>query len=601
MDRPSTPRWLPSWLASPRVRTALRTAAPWAGLLVLNALFVLPAVLWQLPRQPLLLLCPSGDLLVIVALCAATARWRHGIWVRRAAMLAAVIVWLYMWPALIGQIIIRQAPLLYDLLFLLKHVGVLVLDLWSWGRFATLVAIVLALALVGWLARRLFHWVVSTLGSRPARSTLPVAAGLVLLLVAVSAAHDRRHVVGVEVVGPTLWTTPALTANLGRSYRMYRRIQRGIEGSPYTRYDEDYRLVRKPDVHLFLVESYGRVLFSHPETVERWRGRMAHYHERLRAAGWHVVSGFSEAPVSGGGSWMAEATLLTGIRVRYEAVFRHLVDDIRRTPNLVRYLSAQGYHTVLLAPKDRARPGITLENRYDYDTTIFALDLEYQGPSIGWGIIPDQYSLGYAHEHVLSKLEGPVFTNFHMVSSHAPWNVVPRMVEDWRTLGEPQGDDEALPIDQAPRGNELRELKDRLRHYRRFKAPRYAYMGEVDGFRLEAFTESVDYDLEVLVSYLEGLSGDKIVIIMGDHQPPLVSDADETYDVPMHVLGRDPALLEEFRLAGFSEGMDLDPEAYTALSHEGLFSLFVRLLVRCCGEPGTVPPDVHPAGIRIGN
>ena len=47
----------------------------------------------------------------------------------------------------------------------------------------------------------------------------------------------------------------------------------------------------------------------------------------------------------------------------------------------------------------------TPENRYAYDTTLFALDLEYEGPSIGWGIIPDQYSLGYAHDRVFSEAE----------------------------------------------------------------------------------------------------------------------------------------------------------------------------------------------------
>ncbi|MCX4241731.1 alkaline phosphatase family protein [Paraliomyxa miuraensis] len=599
MDSPSTPRWLPARLASPRLVGGLRAAAPWLGLLLLNALFVLPAVVWQLRRQPLLVLVPSGDLLLVVALCVLTARLRHAAWIRRVAVLWAVLLWLYMWPALIGQVVLRQIPLLYDLLFLAKHVGVLVMDLWSPWRFLALLAALVVVGLVAWLGHRLFAAVVGTLASRPPRRTALVAAAVLLSMLGLSALHDKRHVVGARVEGEMLWTTPAFMHNLKLSYRMYRDIEHGIEDSPYARYDEDYRLARKPDVHLYLVESYGRILFSHPDTIERWQQRMTHYEGRLRGAGWHVVSGFSEAPVSGGGSWMAEATLLTGIRVRYEAVFRHLIDDIANTPNFVRYLKAQGYHTALLAPKDRARPGITLENRYDYDSTVFALDLEYEGPAVGWGIIPDQYSLGYAHEHVFSRVEGPLFTNFHMVSSHAPWSVIPRMVEDWRTLGEVEGE-VTEHIDDEPREN-LREIRDRLLHYRRFQAPRYAYMGEVDGLQLESFTEAVDYDLDVLVSHIETIEGDSLVIIMGDHQPPLVSDSDETYDVPMHVMARDPALLAEFRAAGFTDGMALDREAYTVLDHEGLFSLLVRSLVRCCGEPGVEPPELLRSGIRIGN
>lgn len=596
MDRPT-----PSWLSSLRASPTLRLLAPWVGVLVLNALFVLPAVARQLPRQPLLIFTPSGDLLVLLALCTAVHGRRHATWVRRGSLVLLLLLWLYMWPAMIGQIIIRQAPLLYDLLFLVKHVGILMMDLWSWTRFGALLGVLVGIGLVGWLGRRLFVGITGALAGRPLRHKIRGTGLLLMALFALALAHDRSKVVGVRVTGPVAWTSPALALNLGESFLMYGRIKRGIERSPYARYREDYRLVRKPDVHLFLVESYGRILFSHPDTAGDWHQRMARYRERLQAAGWNVASSFSEAPVSGGGSWMAEATVLTGIRVRYEAVFRHLVDDIRNTPNLVRYLDAQGYQTVLLAPKDRARPGLPLENRYDYDTTIFALDLEYGGPSIGWGIIPDQYSLGFAHEKVFGRSSEPLFTNFHMVSSHAPWSVVPRVVDDWHILGVPEGDEIPPEAQRDPGRGEFKELSDRLRHFKRFQAPRYAYMGEVDGLKLTSFAEAVDYDLEVLVRYLEGLDGDKLVIIMGDHQPPLVSEADDTYDVPVHVLARDPALLAEFIEAGFTEGMDINSGRYTTLMHESLFSMLVRALVRCCGEPGTEPPRLYSSGIHIGN
>ncbi len=590
------------WLASLRNSPRLRQAGPWLGLIILNALFVLPAVARQLPRQPLLILTPSGDLLVLIALCVAVSGLRHATWVLRGALLLLLLLWLYMWPAMIGQIIIRQAPLLYDLVFLLKHVGVLVMDLWSWTRFGALLGGVTALVLLIWAGKRMFVAIVRSLAARPPRQSAAIGTAIVVALMGLSLLHDRRFVVGTKVTGPIAWTTPALASNLGESFMMYQRIQRGIERSPYTKYREAYTLTRKPDVHLFLVESYGRILFSHPDTSERWHGRMAHYEQRLTEAGWHVVSNFSEAPVSGGGSWLAEATLLTGIRVRYEAVFRHLVDDIRHTPNLVRFLDAQGYQTVLLAPKDRARPGIQLENRYDYDTTIFALDLEYEGPSIGWGIIPDQYSLGFAHDNVLKSIDEPVFTNFHMVSSHAPWTVVPRVVDDWRTLGEPEDGSRPGELESGPkRSGNLRELGDRLRHYKRFDAPRYAYMGEADGLELSAFADTIDYDLEVLTRHLEAMPDDALVIMMGDHQPPLVSEADDTYDVPVHVLARDPVLLEEFREAGFTDGMDINGGRYTTLMHEAVFSLMVRALVRCCTEPGTEPPRMRPNGIQIGN
>ncbi|MCA9711159.1 MAG: hypothetical protein KDK70_35295, partial [Myxococcales bacterium] len=223
MDLPGL-RWLARLRASPR----LRAAAPWVGLLLLDAAFVLPAVAQQLPRQPLLALVPSGDLLLAVTACVATAHLRHGVWVRRAVLLLLMLSWLYMWPAMIGQIVIRQAPLLYDLLFLAKHVGILVMDLWTWTRFAALLGGLLAVVVVGWLGLRLFGAVVAALAARPWRHRARVGIPALVVLAALSLAHDRRHVVGVKVTGPLVWTTPALLANLGASIGMYRRIQRGI-------------------------------------------------------------------------------------------------------------------------------------------------------------------------------------------------------------------------------------------------------------------------------------------------------------------------------------------------------------------------------------
>ena len=597
MDRPassasSVESRLPPWL---------RTAAPWLSVVVLNARFVLPAVIRELPRQPLLLLRPCGDALVIVALCAITAKFRYAAWVRRAALTIGFVLWLYMWICVIGLTIVRQEPLLYDQLFLAKHVGVLIMDLWSVFRAVVLVFVLALLGFLGWLGLRLFRWLVNTLASGPPLRTGGIALALLVVMVGSSAAIGRKPTSGGRYTAGVVWTTPAMSRNLGKSMEIYARIQRGIEGSPYARYRDQLRLERKPDVQLFLVESYGRILFSHPELADNWRERLEHYGGRLEAKGWHVVSGFSQAPVSGGGSWMAEATLLTGIKVRYESVFRHLVDDVANTPNLVRFLDANGYETMLLAPKDRARPGAVLENRYAYDTTIFALDLEYDGPSIGWGIIPDQYSLGFAHENYFSRADGPIFTNFHMVSSHAPWSLVPSVVDDWRVLGEPAADEEGPPPELTVDAASLKEVGDRMRHFRRFKAPRYAYMGEVNGLQLDSFAATIDYDLEVLTSYLESVEGDKLAIIMGDHQPPLVSDANESYDVPVHVFSRDPQLLEEFRDDGFVDGMVLNNGRPAAMAHEAMFSMVVRALVRCCGEPGVQPPRLRPDGIRIGN
>jgi hypothetical protein len=588
-------RPLPAWLSS-----SLRSVGPWLGLVVLNALFVLPAVLRSLDTEPYLLLQPAGELFVLVTLGVVAVRLEHGIWLRRAAMATGLLLWMYMWDELIGQIIVRQTPLLYDQLFLLRHVGILVSDLWSWSIFGALIGALVGVGLILWLARALLTRICSSFAARPARKIVPVVLGLWGMLIAAT------------VVGPqggsserwVQWTTPSLVKNLKASFHMYRSIERGMGASPYAGYESDITLTRKPDVQVFFVESYGRLLWNNDETGARWTKSLEKLGSELEEAGWYAVSGFSEAPVSGGRSWLAEATVLTGIEVRYEAVFRHLLADVSKTPNLVRFLQSQGYAAMLLAPKDRARRGVELENHYAYDRTIYHDDLQYNGRRVGWGEIPDQYSLGFAHENAWSQAEGPIFTNFHMVSSHAPWKVVPRVVKDWHALGNSsRKDDSDMEVsdddDEAPE-QDLGEFVTRMKRYKR-QEPKFTYMGEINALKLGSYARSIRYDLAIITDYLHELEGDKIVIIMGDHQPPLIAEDDSSYDVPVHILSRDKALLEEFVAQGFVEGMNINGGRPAVVFHESLFSLIVRNLVRCCAEPGTPLPEVLVDGVQVGS
>ncbi len=573
-----------------------RACAPWLGFLVLNALFVAPGVALEVPERPYLLLQPSGDLLLLVLAGIASYAWRHGLWVRRAAVGLGVVLWAYSWDELVARSIVQQNPPLYDQLFLIRHLGVLVFDLWSWKMALGLIGAAITLGLLVVLGRLLLRATVQELAQRPWQHVAKIA-GPVLVLVLVGTTIDqktnspRRHTW-------IHWVTPALNANLEASWKMYRSLQRGLDDSPYEHYASTYPLQRKPDVHLFLVESYGRMLISDPEAGPAWREQIEGIEARLTEQGWHSVSAFSRAPISGGRSWLAEATLLTGVFVQFEAVFQHLVADIDRTPNLVSYLDAQGYETMLLAPKDRPRPGVEDVNRYNYDRQVLALDLEYTGPRFGWGIIPDQYSLGFAHDNVFSKVDGPVFTNFHMVSSHAPWQMIPEFVDDWRQLNEAELPDEA-PEQQAL-ANPTQEFLSRVRRYQR-RRPRYTYMGDADALKIDAYSAAIRYDLELLTRHLEGVEGDKIVIIMGDHQPPLLSSEDKSFDVPIHILARDPQLLVEFRAQGFVDGLAINSGREALIAHEGMFSLMVRALAQCCSEGSAGLPEYLPDGVRTGS
>ncbi|MCR9162424.1 MAG: sulfatase-like hydrolase/transferase [Nannocystaceae bacterium] len=569
-----------------------RAVGPWLALLLLNAIFVAPAVALDVPEHPSRLLMLSGELFVLVGVGVWAQGWRPGPLrrtIRFGLVFAGTLLWLYHWDELLTRAIIKQAPPLYDQAFLLRHFGVLIFDLWNWKVGLGVMGGLLALVAVVKLARALCRASVAGIHAL-SRRRRAIAGGVVLAVLVAGTAYERSKVQPNQPASKATlvrWSSPPLARNVAASWRMYRALQRGIRDSPYAGYAQSIPLRRKPDVHLLLVESYGRLLIIDPEAGPAWREQVTGLEQRLRAKGWDMVSAFSRAPISGGRSWLAEGTLLTGIYVRFEAIFQHLVADISQTPNLVSYLDSQGYETIVLAPKVRPRPGIELINRYDYDQQIGAIELDYDGPRYGWGIIPDQYSLGHTQENVLSKVEGPLFFNFHMVSSHAPWQVIPQIQDDWRSIetGEaPEGHEEQPRL--ATPGE---EMLSRMRRYQR-KQPQYMWMGYADALKIDAYAAAVSYDLELLTRFLEGMERDALVIIMGDHQPPILSREDSSFDVPMHILARDPALLEEFREQGFVDGLALNSGRPTLLAHEGLFSMMARAFARCCSDGAELPP-----------
>ena len=139
---------------------------------------------------------------------------------------------------------------------------------------------------------------------------------------------------------------------------------------------------------------------------------------------------------------IADASLYSGLKISYESVFQHLKPSFVQRNTLPSLLSDLGYKTVVVEPKDRARPGVELENEFGFDQTVFYADLDWQGPEWGWGIIPDQHTLGWLREKVIEPAEQPLFISFHMVASHAPWRSPPPLLENWRELAkQPLGED----------------------------------------------------------------------------------------------------------------------------------------------------------------
>jgi hypothetical protein len=126
----------------------------------------------------------------------------------------------------------------------------------------------------------------------------------------------------------------------------------------------------------------------------------------------------------------------------------------------------------------------------------------------------------------------PLFIEYLLVSSHAPFNRIPPYVEDWNSLGD---------------GSIYHELPLLTFKNTWFQGKEYA----------EGYTAAIIYVIDVIVSYLTGfIDDDTLVIVIGDHQPKYpVTERGQPLSVPVHVLSRDGALLDRLEEFGYEKGL----------------------------------------------
>lgn len=527
---------------------------------------------------------PTGELLCLLtayAVCRIQRAPRFFYWVLFALTGALVIVRLD-WA--VYFLITRSQPLLYDQLFMLRHLLVLIGDLWS--PSVALAVLGLVLGCVGLLsAARSLLRAMDPLFESSNRKNLAFAGAIAWVLVLAGTAWPRR------TDGESVhWLSRDVAHNVGESRNIYSEIERNIRESPYRGYDR-IELRRTPNISILFVESYGRIVSDSDELRPRWKARLEEMETSLRHAGWNMVSAYSTAPVSAGRSWLAVTSVLTGTHVEYEGVFRHMLERMSQVPSLVKFLQRQGYDTVALEPSDRVRPGVEEVNYHGFSKIFRFNDVGYHGPQAGWGLVPDQFSLGFAEDHVLGRTGAPQFFQFHMVTSHMPWTDVPNYVDDWRALNDAAGN----PIQSV----NYNELTKRLSRYGREESHRWIrYGGLPDDYR-SRYLDAIEYDLRVIEGHLAHASTEDVIIVMGDHQPPVIAPEKENFDVPVHVFAKESALLDEFRERGFHDGLVPNRNEPPAVEHGGFFSLIVRGLVRCCGG-GAAAPAYLRAGVPMG-
>ena len=181
--------------------------------------------------------------------------------------------------------------------------------------------------------------------------------------------------------------------------------------------------LRGKDVLVVWVESYGRIALEGSSFAPAIVDVLEKGDEQLTAAGYQSRSAFLTSPTFGAGSWLAHATLQSGLWVDSEQRYDQLLDSDRLS--LTDAFGRAGWRTVVRRAGEhpglargrgvlRVRPDVRLPQR------------GLRGPEFGYASMPDQYTLDHFRRTELAPADRrPVMAEIDLVSSHHPWAPLP--------------------------------------------------------------------------------------------------------------------------------------------------------------------------------
>jgi phosphatidylglycerophosphate synthase len=295
--------------------------------------------------------------------------------------------------------------------------------------------------------------------------------------------------------------------------------------------------LRGKDVLLVFVESYGRVAVQGSSVSPRISAALERGDAQLRAAGFSSRSAFLTSPTFGGLSWLAHSTLQSGVRVDGQRRYDQLVQNDRLT--LTRAFKRAGWRAVGAMPGNRrAWPeGSTF---YHYDQVYDRRNLGYRGPSFGLPPMPDQYTLLALQRRELAKRHRPpLFAEVDLISSHAPWTRIPRLIS-WDDVGDGSIFDR-VPAEESTKAG---------------------LFGDAERARA-AYGHSIEYSLSTIFSFVQRYGDDDLVlVVLGDHQPAtVVTGQGASHDVPISLIAHDPKVLHQIAGWSWQDGMLPSPQA----------------------------------------
>lgn len=531
----------------------------------------------------------SFELCLAVAALMAWVGWRGRLSARAATLLALAFVALVVVryaevtaPAMLG----RPVNVYWDGRHALELLRVVAQSAPAWQVGVALLALPLGALLIGGLARAAIASLSQCLESRAPRPwLLATVAALALSFAAyVPGQRDTRWFFSLPLT-PTLLHQARLLAGIwlpGHDDAVL-GVSPAFDGNLSGLVGEN----GPADVLLVFAESYGAGSFDEPAQATALAAPRRAFEQAIQAGGRAVVSARVSAPTYGGASWRSHAALLAGVDTREPAAHDLLLTSER--PTLVRHFARHGYRTVGWMPGlKRPWPEGAF---YGFDRLADDASIGYAGPDFGYWRIPDQAAMALLQAQELGVGAGPSgraprFVVFPTTSTHAPFHPLPPLVADAMRLHQPG----AYSPEQA-RAAQAAPLSAREALPRYLESLRYQYAWLAQALR-------------------QPTSRPLVMVIVGDHQPPaLVGGRSASWDVPVHVVSEDLALLQRLAGHGFVPGPV--PPTHAIGPMHGLTQVLLNAFdrpgvhesmgIEQVAAPGAIGIHPHPPGAVPGS
>jgi hypothetical protein len=459
-------------------------------------------------------------------------------------------------------------PMIYNDLSMLK-LGFFNIGDQSLIKSVVLSFIILApMAGIIWLVRRLIGMTYDLKLNFPSKLILVI---IVLLLIINTLKSGFTY-----ASNQTFQETFALLANNIKSSSDARRNLRNFNVDKINR-KLNYKKISlhvKPDIYLLFLESYGKLLYEDEWLRPPFFKCLDSCSARLARKGWSMASDFSISPVSGGESWISYTSVMFGYNIRNQGTYNSMLKDtsMARYDNLFRILKKNGYTTFRLnaMPQNSylEAPWNTFSRFYSIDNWINFPDLHYKGRLYGFGPSPpDQYSINFATEFIRKNYPAPRALFFITQTTHHPFYCPDSVAADWRSLNQ-----ESDNVD--------------------FHASLFLKKP-----RIGDYLKAVCYDLNALTKWIsENGDSNAVFILVGDHQPPFFAGKLDGFETPVHIISRNRKFTEAFLQYGFHQGLRPGMKS-GPIRHEGIYSMFMRELVRSYSNNYDSLPEYRPYGL----